>query len=249
MQTYELDLLYDFLAHSWPLILDPDSKSIRWINNVHRSRIVRQIQQGENEEEIAATLTKCIRGGDVAIFYDVVSYDSCFDSVLTKKVITKNGKRFMRVRDEDIPYSDEFKLYMIYRGTSEEMMPEYELQTRCTIVDFNFTKECMNNYFMDIVSECEMPSKRQEFLLISDREVEAINNSQKSRDKIERLFGEAEANLLLDNVNIVNSIFETMKVFDVEYLVQQRLRIGFYLNMDVLLLMLIILSSIGADKK
>ena len=36
----------------------------------------------------------------------------------------------MRVRDEDIPYSDNFKLYMIYRGTSEEMMPEYELQTR-----------------------------------------------------------------------------------------------------------------------
>ena len=55
-------------------------------------------------------------------------------------------------------------------------------------MDFNFTKECMNNYFMDIVSECEMPSKRQEFLLISDREVEAINNSQKSRDKIERLW-------------------------------------------------------------
>ena len=83
---------------------------------------------------------------------------------------------------------------------------------RCTIVDFNFTNDCMNNYFMDIVSECEMPSKRQEFLLISDREVEALNNSQKARDKIERLFGETEANLLLDNVNAVNSIFETMKV-------------------------------------
>ena len=70
----------------------------------------------------------------------------------------------------------------------------------------------MNNYFMDIVSECEMPSKRQEFLLISDREVEALNNSQKARDKIEKLFSETEANLLLDNVNVVNSIFETMKV-------------------------------------
>ena len=79
-------------------------------------------------------------------------------------------------------------------------------------MDFNFTNECMNNYFMDIVSECEMPSKRQEFLLISDREVEALNNSQKARDKIEKLFSETEANLLLDNVNVVNSIFETMKV-------------------------------------
>ena len=80
-------------------------------------------------------------------------------------------------------------------------------------MDFNFTNDCMNNYFMDIVSECEMPSKRQEFLLISDREVEALNNSQKARDKIERLFSESEANLLLDNVNVVNSIFETMKVY------------------------------------
>jgi len=42
----------------------------------------------------------------------------------------EDGKRYMRVRDDDIPYSDEFKIYMIYRGTSEEMMPEYELQTR-----------------------------------------------------------------------------------------------------------------------
>ena len=71
----------------------------------------------------------------------------------------------------------------------------------------------MNNYFMDIVSECEMPSKRQEYLLICDREVEALNISQKARDKIARLFGETEANLLLDNANVVNNIFETMKVF------------------------------------
>ena len=82
-------------------------------------------------------------------------------------------------------------------------------------MDFNFTDQCMNNYFMDIVSECEMPSKRQEYLLICDREVEALNTSQKARDKIGRLFGESEANLLLDNINVVNSIFETMKVFNI----------------------------------
>jgi hypothetical protein len=76
---------------------------------------------------------------------------------------------------------------------------------------------------MDIVSECEMPSKRQEFLLISDREVEALNNSQKARDKIERLFSESEANLLLDNVNVVNSIFETMKVyFGITFIIVER---------------------------
>ena len=81
------------LLCSWPLILDPDSKCLRWINNLHRNRIIRQVQQGEDEEEISSTLKKCIRGGDIAIFYDVVAYDSCLDSVLTQKVITKGKVR------------------------------------------------------------------------------------------------------------------------------------------------------------
>ena len=47
--------------------------------------------------------------------------------------------------------------------------PEYPLQTRCTMVDFNLTQECLTKHFMDIVFECEMPAKRQEYLLICDR--------------------------------------------------------------------------------
>ena len=42
----------------------------------------------------------------------------------------------MKVRDEEVLYSDDFQLYMIYRGTSEEMMPEYELQTRYPLFDY-----------------------------------------------------------------------------------------------------------------
>ena len=41
---------------------------------------------------------------------------------------------------------------------------------------------------------------------------DSFSSSQKARDKIARLFGETEANLLLDNANVVNNIFETMKV-------------------------------------
>ena len=65
---------------------------------MHRNRVVRQIQQGENEEEIATTLQKCIRNGEVAIFYDVVSFDSCFDSVLTRKVVTTKSKSVVLCR-------------------------------------------------------------------------------------------------------------------------------------------------------
>ena len=76
--------------NSWPLILDPDTKSLRWIHNLHKNRMIRQIRQGDEEEEISSTLQKCIKGGDVAIFYDVSAYDSCLNSVLTKNVVKKS---------------------------------------------------------------------------------------------------------------------------------------------------------------
>ena len=45
-------------------------------------------------------------------------------------IFEEDGKCYMRLKDEEVPYNDDFQLYMIYRGASEEMMPEYELQTR-----------------------------------------------------------------------------------------------------------------------
>ena len=165
------------------------------------------IQQGDDDEEVS-TLKKCIRGGDVAVFYDATYYDSCLEHVLTRKVTKKDGKLFMRVRNEDVPFHESFQLYMICRGA--QGIPEYQLQTRCTVIDFNFTNECMTDYFMDIVFECEMPAKRQEYLLICDREIEAINVSKKCREKIAKLFNETETNIL-DNIAVINSTFETLK--------------------------------------
>lgn len=167
------------------------------------------VQQGNDDEELS-TLRKCIKGGDVAIYYDVFRYDSCLEHVLTGKTVKRGDKKFMRIGAvEEVPCSEGFKLYMIARGA--QGVPEYELQTRCSIVNFNFTKECMTNYFMDIVFECEMPAKRQEYLLICDREIEAINVSKRCRERISKLFTDTETNIL-DSVNVINVTFETLKV-------------------------------------
>ena len=113
-----------------------------------------------------------IRGGDVAVLYDASVYDSCLDGVLTRKVIRRSRRGgggskkkdgsdstseaataaaatdkvdlFIRVGDEEVPYNPGFTLYLVCRGAGGGV-PEYELQTRCTLVDFNFT-QVRNSY-------------------------------------------------------------------------------------------------------
>ena len=60
----------------------------------------------------------------------LLGYPDIKTSYVLNIILEIDGKRYMRVKDEDVPYSEDFQLYMIYRGASEEMMPEYELQTR-----------------------------------------------------------------------------------------------------------------------
>lgn len=122
--------------------------------------------------------------------------------------MVSDGKRFVKVSGEEVAVNPGFKLYMVCRG---KQLPDFELQTRCSLIDFSFTRECMVRYFTDVVFECELPSKRQEYLLICDREVEAMELSRKCRFNVGRMLVETETNLILDNTMVVNSIFENLR--------------------------------------
>ena len=82
---------------------------------------------------------------------------------------------FVELSGEKILYSPQFRLYMISRFSS----PEHNLQTRCCIVNYNFTKFSLNEYFLDTIFEREKPAKRQEYLLICGREIEALSSSRR----------------------------------------------------------------------
>ena len=109
------------------------------------------------------------------------------------------------VGDKKMDYSPEFKLYFISRRALQ-----LELQTRCCVVNFTFTKVSLNEFFLDTVFEREKPAKRQEFLLICGREIEALSSSKKHREKIQYLLSETEGNVL-DNANLSTSLLELRK--------------------------------------
>jgi dynein heavy chain len=193
------------------LILDPNGRALVWLRTLHKDRTVRIIQDNCESTDFMQILQKAMCNGDVVILYD----DACtFDSrleTLYKKCFLKKPQEdstgdddliFIDLAGEIVPYSSNFHLYLLTRGSAA-----LELQTRCCFVNYTFTTDSLNEFFLDTVFEREKPAKRQEYLLICGREIEALSASKRHRDKIQILLSETEGNVL-DNANLSSTLLE-----------------------------------------
>ena len=111
----------------------------------------------------------------------------------------------LKVGERRISYSPNFKLYLVSRESLE-----LDLQTRCCVVNYMFTKASLNEFFLDTVFEREKPAKRQEYILVCGREIEALSSSKRNREKIQNLLGDMEGNVL-DNANLSTNLLELRK--------------------------------------
>ena len=117
----------------------------------------------------------------------------------------QNVLESLKVGERRISYSPNFKLYLVSRESLE-----LDLQTRCCVVNYMFTKASLNEFFLDTVFEREKPAKRQEYILVCGREIEALSSSKRNREKIQNLLGDMEGNVL-DNANLSTNLLELRK--------------------------------------
>ena len=73
-----------------------------------------------------------------------------------------------------------------------------------------FTQASLNEFFLDTVFEREKPAKRQEYLLVCGREIEALSSSKRHREKIQMLLSDTEGSVL-DNANLSTTLLELRK--------------------------------------
>ncbi len=198
----------------WPLILDAEGRCLQWLRSLYKDRAIKILQEfGQTEQELMEVVEKCVSCGDVLILYDdACLFDNRLDVLYRRCCVSRpledgseqeaaeidlGGKR--------IPYNPQFKLFLLSRESLE-----LDLQTRCCLVNFSFTKASLNEFFLDTVFEREKPAKRQEFLLVCSREIESLSASRRHREKIQVLLNEAEGNVL-DNANLSSSLLELRK--------------------------------------
>ena len=195
--------------------MDPNCRALNWLRSFYKDKTVTILQEFGETEELMETLEKAITNGDVLIFYDdACTFDSRLDILYRRCLVKPSNQDSSSSQDNGlqidlngrrIPYSQNFHLFIISRESLE-----FELQTRCSVINYMFTEASLSEFFLDTVFEKEKPAKRQEYLLVCGREIEALSASRRHREKIQMLLSDTEGNVL-DNANLSTSLLELRK--------------------------------------
>lgn len=178
----------------WPLMIDPQMQGNNWIKTMEKD--IYSIKPTMDPKVMARTLKNCINMGYPVLLEDAnEAFDPMIEPLLGKQIAKKGNIWTIKLGDEQIEYSKEFKFYV----TTKLSRPHYapEVCVRVTMLNFMVTEEGLQEQMLDIVVTNEDP-----------------NNMRKRQDAIiklaanERKKGELEAKILNQISNSGDNILE-----------------------------------------
>ncbi|CAE7943172.1 DNAH6, partial [Symbiodinium sp. KB8] len=134
--------------------------------------------------------------------------DPALEPVLLKQTFKKAGQVLLRLGDTDVPYSDEFKLYITTKLANPHYMPEVCI--KATIINFTVTQRGLEDQLLVDVVKFERPELEDK----KDQLIVSIADDKRSlkelEDKILRLLSESEGNIL-DDEALIDSLAASKK--------------------------------------
>eukprot|EP00948_MAST-09A_sp_MAST-9A-sp1_P000520 g520.t1 len=195
------------IADRWPLMIDPQEQAKGWIKNMQRDNNLQVTRMGS--VRMLQALESTIRLGAPLLIEDIGELlDPALEPVLAKAIFEDAGRKLIRLGDSDVPYNDEFKLYITTKLPNPHYLPEVCIKV--TIINFTVTLQGLEDQLLGDVVKKERPDveERMDKLvsqMAKDEEMLAI-----LVDKILSLLSNASGNILDDDV-LITTIDDSKK--------------------------------------
>lgn len=149
----------------YPLIIDPSGQALEFIVKHYENK--KLIKTSFADEAFMKNLESALRFGCPLLVQDVEKIEPILNSVLNKELHKTGGRILIRVGDQEIDFSDTFKMFMVTRDSQATFTPD--LCSRVTFVNFTVTpsslqEQCLNIYLKS--ERAEVDKKRSDLLKI-----------------------------------------------------------------------------------
>eukprot|EP00742_Colponemidia_sp_Colp-10_P004283 GILJ01004568.1.p1 GENE.GILJ01004568.1~~GILJ01004568.1.p1 ORF type:complete len:2868 (+),score=508.60 GILJ01004568.1:1-8604(+) len=186
----------------WPLMIDPQSQANRWVKNMCKERGLQVLKL--SDPTFLRTLENAIRYGQSVLLENVgADLDPVLEPILLQQVFRRGGQWLLHLGDQDIPYSDEFKLYLTTTLPNPHYLPEVCIKV--TIINFTVTVKGLEDQLLVDVVRAERPDLEEQ----KDTLIVQISSDKKQledlEDKILMLLAQAEGDILDDEV-LINTL-------------------------------------------
>lgn len=152
-------------------------------------------------------LENTLRFGGVIIIQDCEYYDPLLDTVLRKEIHRNGGRMMIRLGDQIIDYSSEFKLILASKESGLVLPPS--VASRASIINFTVTSGSLENRALDIALKETRPDVEKErtdlVMLNGEWKLRLQTLEEELLDSLSTTPGE-----ILDNDNVMNTL-ETLK--------------------------------------
>ncbi|XP_022099330.1 dynein heavy chain 3, axonemal-like isoform X3 [Acanthaster planci] len=198
-------------ANRWPLMIDPQGQANKWVKNMEKPNKLQVIKL--SDPNYTRTLENCIQFGQPCLLENVgEELDPILEPLLLKQTFKQNGLDYLRLGDNVIEFSKDFKFYITTRLRNPHYLPK--VSVKVTLLNFMITPLGLEDQLLGLVAAREKPEleeKKNQLI------IEGAHNRKQLKeieDKILEVLSSSEGNILEDETAI--EILSSSKVLSKE---------------------------------
>uniref|UniRef100_A0A803V3Y9 Dynein axonemal heavy chain 12 n=1 Tax=Ficedula albicollis TaxID=59894 RepID=A0A803V3Y9_FICAL len=194
-------------SRRWPLMIDPQGQANKWIKNFERDNRLNVIKISDTD--YMRTVENCIQFGTPLLLENVgEELDPSLEPLLLKQTFKQGGVECIRLGENIIEYSSDFKFFITTKLRNPHYMPE--LATKVLLLNFMITPEGLEDQLLGIVVAEERPDLEEERNALIVQSAANKKNLQEIEKKILETLESSEGDILEDETAI--QVLDSAKV-------------------------------------
>ncbi|NXA07095.1 DYH3 protein, partial [Sapayoa aenigma] len=205
-------------SRRWALMIDPQRQANKWIKNMEKSNKLSVIKLSDTH--YVRTLETAIQLGTPVLLENIgEELDAFIEPILLKQTFKQQGVEYMKLGENIIEYSKDFRFYMTTHLRNPHYLPE--VAVKVCLLNFMITPLGLQDQLLGIVAAKEKPEleEKKNKLIIES----AANKKQlkEIEDKILEVLSHSEGNILEDETAI--QILSSSKILSEEISEKQKI--------------------------
>ncbi|KAK2854426.1 hypothetical protein Q7C36_006295 [Tachysurus vachellii] len=214
-------------SRRWPLMIDPQGQANKWIKNMEKTNKLAIIKLSDGN--YVRILETAIQFGTPVLLENVgEELDAVLDPVLLRQTFKQQGVEYLKLGENIIEYSHDFRFYITTGLRNPHYLPE--VAVKVCLLNFMITPLGLQDQLLGIVAAKEKPelSEKKNQLIL-----ESAANSKKLKeieDKILEVLSSSEGNILEDETAI--EVLSSSKILSEEISEKQKIASETELEID-----------------
>jgi dynein heavy chain len=186
-------------SRRWPLMIDPQGQANKWIKNMEKANKLSIIKFSDTN--YVRTLENALQFGTPVLLENIgEELDAFIEPILLKATFKQQGVEYMRLGENIIEYSRDFKLYITTRFRNPHYLPE--VAVKVCLLNFMITPLGLQDQLLGIVAAKEKPELEEKKNKLIVESAQNKKQLKEIEDKILEVLSLSEGNILEDETAI-----------------------------------------------